>query len=149
MAFSVDLLDGLARLIAGTAPEAFRYSPPGETPTGAGPCELHLDALPTTPDRAVALALYPVDTDSGHTTGTWGVQARIRGRPDSRKDVKDDGDMLATVLDNARPEEVSGIPVIRVWLQSGADLPTDENRRQHVTRNYYITLTQSTPHRRD
>ena len=76
MAFSVALLDALARYLADHHPD-LGYAPQGG-PVAAGRVPIYLDALPAgpgDPDRAVALALYPVDTDTGHTTATYGVQA--------------------------------------------------------------------------
>ena len=150
MAFSVALLDALARYLADHHTD-LGYAPQGG-PVAAGRVPIYLDALPAgpgDPDRAVALALYPVDTDTGHTTATYGVQARVRGRPGSRTDTKDTADALFETLDNVRPGHLGSIPVVRVWQQSGADLPDDGNGRQHLTRNFYITLTRQTAARLD
>lgn len=150
MAFENHLLDALCRHLSAEHP-LFAYDPTG-APVAADRVPLYVDALPVgpgAPDRAVSLATYPVDTSTGHTTATYGVQARIRGRPGSRTDVRDTADALFEVLDDARPQYLGDIPVVLVWQASGGDLPEDGNRRQHATRNYYITLTRPTRHRRD
>lgn len=142
MPFETRLIHSLARHLA-TTTGALTYQG-----SGAG-APIHVDQLPTTPDHAVAVSLYPVDDNTGHTTTTVGVQFRIRGRPNQRSDVKDTADLIHDTLHDWTGGDLDGIPVIRCWQQSGGTLPVDGNNRQHITRNYYLTLTRETRHRRD
>lgn len=110
---------------------------------------LYVDALPTQPDRAVAMNLYPVTDDTGTTDATVAVQFRARGRRRNRADVKDIVDALYDRLDSATNYHLGATPVVRSWRQSGADLGTDASHRQESTQNYYFQITRQSPHRRD
>lgn len=99
-------------------------------------------------DRCTALTLYPVDTTAG-TEETWGLQVRVRGRPNNRADTKNLTDDADDALDGLQRVEWGGAKVVQVRYQSGTNLGEDSNRRMEATRNYYIQLTRATAHRTD
>lgn len=140
------VIDRLARLLVAES-GLFGWDPAGPVPPDRVP--LHVSRLPLDRDRAVALTLYPVDSDTGHSTRTVGVQFRIRGRAETPRDVLEVSGALFDILDGRTGYDLGPTPVIRSWEQSGADLPPDDNRRPHATRNYYIIATHGTAHRRD
>lgn len=121
----------------------------GDGPTPAGRVPIRAWSLPVEIDRAVALSVYPVNGDTGHTTATVGVQFRIRGGAEDPRTVLAVTDALVEALDNRTSWDLGAVPIVRSWEQSGADLGVDDNRRPHATRNYYFTLTRETRHRRD
>ncbi|MBQ1443826.1 MAG: hypothetical protein IIZ13_08265 [Renibacterium sp.] len=107
-----------------------------------------LDDLPTSPDRAVSLNLYPVQ-DDGTTDSVVGLQFRIRGAPNDKRSDKTILDGLFDALHDLKNTELGGIPIVRIWHQSGANLGPDEKLRQEHTANYYIQLTREGTHRTD
>lgn len=144
--FERTLVEGLAALVAAEVP-GVTARPSGTYQ--AAEIGVYADALPVNPDRGIAVTIYLVDSNSGHTTATVGAQFRVRGRPGNRADVKTLTDALFDVLDNRTGYDLGGIPVVRSWLQSGVDLAPDGNDRQIRTANYYITLTRPSRHRQD
>lgn len=109
---------------------------------------LVVDTLPTTPDKGIGMTLYPV-TDSGGTDSVVGLQLIIRGSPGNRLTVKDITDRCFDALHDLQAVTFGGIPIVRVWRQSGAVLGPDGNNRQTVSENYYIQCTRTGAHRAD
>lgn len=141
MAFTVDLLESLGNLLATDG--VGDYSPPWLATDVA----IVIDALPASPDRAIAMSLYPV-SDSAGTDSTVGVQFRIRGNKD-RRSAKDTIDALFNALHDRTHYLIGITPVVRSWRQSGAYLGTDTSNRQEYTENYYLQITRSGTHRED
>lgn len=110
---------------------------------------ISIDALPSTPDKAIAMTAYPVEDDGAGTGTTLGVQFRIRGKPNDRLSDKDIMSRLFDALHGLTHHDLGGIPIIRVWRQSGAPLGPDGNNRQEHTQNYYFQLVRTGTHRED
>lgn len=108
-----------------------------------------VDALPASPDKAIAMTLYPVEDDGAGTGSTVGVQFRIRGKAGDRLSDKDLTSRLFEALQGLTGIELNGIPIVRVWRQSGTPLGPDSSNRQEHTHNYYIQLTRTGTHRED
>lgn len=106
------------------------------------------DVLPQKPDQAIALTLYPVQDDAT-TDSVVGLQCRIRGTPGNRTTDKDILDSLFDTLHDLQNITLDGIPIVRVWHQSGASLGPDSNNRIEHTANYYLQLTREATHRTD
>ena len=118
------------------------------TPWSATDTAITLDALPSSPDKAIALTLYDVE----HTAGTdtvMGLQCRVRGKPNNRTEDKDLVDGLFDALHGVEHTTWGGIPIVRVWHQSGAYLGTDTANRPEHSHNFYIQLTRTGTHRDD
>jgi len=107
-----------------------------------------VDALAASPDRGIALTLYPVE-DTGGTGSTVGLQVRFRGAAGNRSAVKNIADNVFDALHGLEHITWGGIPIIRVWRQSGAYLGTDANNRSESTANYYIECIRSGTNRSD
>jgi len=107
-----------------------------------------LDVLPATPDKAIAMTLYPV-SDSTGTDTVIGLQLRIRGKPNDRISDKDIVDRAFDALHGVNGITLDGIPIVLIEHQSGAALGPDGNNRLEHTANYYITLTRTGPNRDD
>jgi hypothetical protein len=107
-----------------------------------------LDTLPTAPDKGIGMTLYSV-SDSGGTDTVVGLQLIIRGTPKDRLSVKDIADRCFDALHDLRAVTLGGIPIVRIWRQSGANLGPDGNNRQEVSENYYLQVTRTGTHRRD
>lgn len=118
------------------------------TTPGTADTAITIDALPATPDRGIAMTLYPV-ADTGGTGSTVGLQLRFRGPAGNRSAVKNIADNTFDALHGLEHISWGGIPVIRVWRQSGAGLGTDSNNRSESTANYYIELIRSGTNRSD
>lgn len=117
-------------------------------PYGALDTPIAIDALASTPDRGIALTLYPV-ADTGGTGSTVGLQVRFRGPAGNRSAVKNIADNTFDALHGLEHITWGGIPIIRVWRQSGVYIGTDANNRSESTANYYIELIRSGTNRSD
>lgn len=144
MSFTKDLLFGVAEHLDAEGVGVWDLAGYQDSDNG-----IFIDSLPTKPDTAIALAAYPVDDTGGDGDVTVGLQVRFRSAPGDRLNIKEVIDGCYDALQNLNGAEFGGIPVVRVWQQSGAPLGTDGNNRLEVSRNYYIQLTRDTPHTED
>ncbi|MDQ0854781.1 hypothetical protein QFZ79_002892 [Arthrobacter sp. V4I6] len=118
------------------------------TPWAATDTAISLDALPASPDKAIAMTLYPV-ANPGGTDQIMGLQLRIRGKPNNRTEDKDILDKAEDALHGVRNTTWGGIPIVYVEHRSGTYLGTDTANRPEHTQNYYITLTREGLNRTD
>ena len=109
---------------------------------------ISIDDLPSAPDRGIAMSLYDVE-DSPGTDSVVGLQLWIRGAAKNKASAKETKDAIFDALHNLQDVTWAGIPIVRIWRQSGANLGTDGNGRQEVSQNYYIQLTRTGTHRTD
>lgn len=102
--------------------------------------------IPTSPDRIITLAPYPVASPPGLADVTQGVQIRLRGTPDPRV-VEDLGDSIFDELDSSGAMTLGGIAVVDMYRQSYAPLGADSNGRWESSHNYYVEAMRPTQHR--
>lgn len=142
MGFSTNLLAGLAELLdaAGVGTWGGPFTPSDTAIT--------VDALGATPDKGIALTLYDVEHDAG-TDSVMGLQCRVRGTPNNRTAAKDILDAIFDTLHGLEHATIGGVPVVRIWWQSGANLGPDSANRPEHTANYYLQLTRTGTHRSD
>jgi hypothetical protein len=118
------------------------------TPWAATDTAIAVDVLPATPDKAIAMTLYPVSNPGG-TDMVLGLQLRIRGKPNNRTEDKDILDKAEDALHGLTGITWAGIPIVHVEHRSGAFLGTDTANRNEHTLNFYITLTRTGLNRED
>lgn len=118
------------------------------TPWAATDTAISVDVFPASPDKAIALTLYPVSSPGG-TDLIMGLQLRIRGKPGNRTEDKDILDKAEDALDGLKGITWAGVPIVLVELKSGAYLGQDTNNRPEHSANYYITLTREGLNRQD
>jgi hypothetical protein len=106
--------------------------------------------LPADPERAIALAAYPVTDHPMLNDVVVGVQFRIRGTTDPRVSAGV-ADAVYGELHGLRGPglQVGGIDVRLVARQSGTQLGPDQTGRDERTENYYIHAARPTPGRLD
>lgn len=144
MGFQINLLTGVGELLdtAGVG----RWLTSGTYV--ATDVAITIDQLPTGHAQAVTMGFYPVE-DSAGTDSIVGIQFWIRGSPKNRQSAKNIADGLFNALHGLESTNIAGIPIIRIWRQSGASLGMDGNDRQELTENYYFQLTRTGTHRSD
>ncbi len=142
MGFTVNLVTGLGELLDAAGVGSWGG------PWAAADTALVVDALPASPDKAVALTLYDVQDDAT-TDSIVGLQCRVRGSAGSRTDAKDILDVLFDTLHDLKNTTLGGAPIVRIWKQSGTNLGPDSANRPEHTANYYIQLTRTGSHRED
>lgn len=108
---------------------------------------ISIDELPTTPDRGIAMSLYDVEDTAG-TDSVVGLQLWIRGSK-NKASAKETKDAVFDALHNLQDVTWAGIPIVRIWRQSGANLGLDGNGRQEISQNYYLQITRTGPNRTD
>lgn len=151
MGFQTNLLTGIAEYFH--AENVGLWSP--SNVYGTNDVAITIDQLPLGsegtpkgPDKAIAMTLYPV-SDSGSTDSVMGLNLRIRGARNNRSTVKDINDRIFDAFHDLQATELGGIPLVRAWRQSGANLPPDDNNRQQASENYYLQITRTGTNRRD
>lgn len=142
MGFQVDLVTGIGQLLH--AGNVGKWG----GPFIAADTAIVIDALGSTPDKGIALTVYDVENGGGTDT-VMGLQCRVRGTPGNRTTAKDILDRLFDALHGLEHTTIGGVPVVRIWWQSGAPLGTDATNRQEYTANYYIQLTRPGTNRTD
>jgi len=142
--FQTEFMTAIAQLLHDKGIGTYRTSGVYTTSETA----IAFDQLPADPDRAIAIALYPV-SDAGNTDSIIGIQLRIRGPRNDRRFVKDTTDRIFDALHDLQHTTWGTTPVVRVYRNSGANLPADGNNRQEATQNYYAQITRSGTHRKD
>lgn len=144
MGFRTNLIIGIAEYLH--AEGAGTWSPAG--PYLATDTAITVDVLPQEPDKAISLTLYPVQDDAT-TDSIIGLQCRVRGSIGSRTTDKDIIDALFDTLHDLQDVSLGGVPIVRAWHQSGAELGPDTKNRFEHTANYYIQCTREGKHRSD
>src|SRR5690606_30908719 len=91
--FQTDFMTALAQLLHDQGIGTFRTSGTYASTETA----ITMDQLPTDPDRAIAISLYPV-SDAGTTDSIQGIQLRVRGPRNDRRFVKDTTDRIYDAL---------------------------------------------------
>lgn len=142
MGFTVNLITGIGELL-GTAGVGKWGGPFVTTDTA-----IVIDSLGSTPDKGIALTLYDVE-HTALTDSVMGLQCRVRGRPNNRTDAKDILDALFDTLHDLKNTEIGGVPIVRAWWQSGANLGPDTANRPEHTANYYLQITRTGTRRED
>jgi Bacteriophage minor capsid protein len=138
-----------SRLLAGMAEQLAAAGVGAWRPDGAYAADevgILVRAIPTSPDRIVTLAAYPVSAEVGLAEITTGVQVRIRGTTDPRT-CDDLADHVFDLLDSAANLSWGGIPVVQVYRQSYASLGTDTAGRWQASHNYYVDAMRTTSNR--
>lgn len=142
MGFTVNLITGLGELLAAAGVGKWNV------PFSATDTALVVDSLGASPDKGVALTLYDVE-DTATTDSVVGLQCRVRGTPNNRTAAKDILDALHDALHDLKNTTIGGVPVVRIWKQSGTNLGPDTSNRPEHTANFYIQLTRTGTHRTD
>jgi hypothetical protein len=135
--FETSILTGVAELL-----DEYEVA---EWSSGAVPISepaVYLGRLPDAPDRALALASYPVAADPWLTDSIVGVQVRVRGTtaPDVARDL---ASAVFDALHGLHDVELGTGTDRALWVrmivwQSGASLGPDANGRHERTENYYV-----------
>jgi hypothetical protein len=139
MGYNVDLLDGIANLIASAGVGTYR-------PTGAyqpNETAITIGVTPDRPDRNITLTTYPVE-DTDLTTVITGLQCRIRAGRDPR-DAEGIADDLYDLLHNKRHYRLGAIPVELSWRQSATWLGQDSDQRMERVENFYFRAERAAP----
>ncbi|MFC5720371.1 minor capsid protein [Streptomyces gamaensis] len=141
MSYTVDLLDGLARML--DAVGVGTYRPDGMYVEGE--TAITIAAMPPAPDRALCLSAYVVADSSVLTDTTTGVQVRTRAGADPREvDTLDD--LVFSVLQSAGPHLFGVVRVQLITRVSGAPIGADSAGRMERTSNYRIRAHRAHPH---
>lgn len=151
MGFQTDFMTGLAELLdtlgIGTYLPSGKYTT-ADTAITMDQAPIGSEGQLAGPDRAITISLYPV-SDDGTTDSVQGIQFRVRGPRNDRRFVKDTSDALFDQLHDLQRVTIGGTPVVRIWRNSGSNLPNDSSNRQESTQNYYAQITRSGTHRKD
>lgn len=123
-----------------------RWIEPGTGTYAAGDIAITLGRLPTTPDRAIALAAYGVDQfadDPVNTDSTQGVQARIRGTTDPT--VADDiADAVFHALQGWQNRPAG---ILLCTRRINAPMGVDGNQRWERADSYHLLMHRPTQYR--
>ncbi|WP_030847356.1 minor capsid protein [Streptomyces griseus] len=139
MTYTVDLLEGLAALMADEGLGVYRPDAPirpGETP-------IILGAMPEEPARVYVLTPYPVE-DTDTTDAITAVQIRYRAGPDLRE-VWGLADGALRLLHERRSYRLRSVYVALSWRESAGLMGQDTHGRHELTSNFYFRTTRPGP----
>ncbi|WP_371677912.1 minor capsid protein [Streptomyces sp. NBC_01276] len=140
MTYTVDLLDGLARLLHEQGVGIYRT----DGPYAAGETAITIAALPPVPDRVICLAAYPVTDSPVLTDTTTGVQARTRAGVDPREvDALDD--QVHEVLHGSGPHLLGSVRAQLVFRVSAAPIGSDSAGRWERSANFHVRAHRAHP----
>ncbi|MFH8345014.1 minor capsid protein [Streptomyces sp. NPDC018045] len=141
MSYTVDLLDGLARLL--DAADVGTYRPDGVY--AADETAITIAATPPAPDRVICLSAYPVEESTALTDTTTGIQVRTRAGPDPREvDALDD--QVLDVLHGSGPHHWGAAYVQLIYRNSAAPIGADSSGRAERSSNYYARAHRAARH---
>lgn len=145
MAYSADLFDGLATLLASKAVGVYR--PDGSVYT-ADEVAIVSSSMPPAPDRCIVLAQYAVSDDVSLSDSVVGVQARCRAPGQDPDSVQDIADGVFGVLQGLWSYTLhNGLVITLSERQSGTPMGQDESNRWEHSDNYYLTVHRPSPNR--
>lgn len=144
MGYQRDLLEGIAQLLA--AEGVGSWNPNGfYTADQTG---IILRTVPSTPDRVIVLATYPVTDDPSLSDSVTGLQVITRW---GGADPRPTDDLTDAVFDSLHGRTgvdlATGIRVVEALHRSGTTLGQDQNQRWRTSSNYYLTTHRPSPHR--
>lgn len=137
MSWTVDLLTALAERLRVQGVGVWRPSGPEYAPNETA---IVFGRLPSTPDRAIALAAYGVDQfadDPVNTDGTQGVQLRIRGIPLDPRSVDGIADACFDALQGWQ-NPAAGI--LLATRRINAPMGVDGNQRFERADSYHLLV---------
>ncbi|MFE9217134.1 minor capsid protein [Streptomyces lavendulae] len=133
MTYTVDLLDGFARLLHAAGVGIYRT----DGPYAAGETAITVAAVPPSPDRVICLSAYPVTDSSVLTDTTTGIQVRTRAGADPREvDALDD--QVHELLHASGPHRFRAVPVQLVYRVSAAPIGADSAGRWERSANFHV-----------
>lgn len=124
MSFTVDLLTGLSTYLAAngiTTPVFFK-------------------ALPTLPDRCIAITAYAATDEAKVALSKIRVQFWFRGIVNNSLDVDDLGDSVFNLLQGAEDLTFGTAHVVQALRVSSIQLGADASKRSERTCNYELDL---------
>lgn len=101
---------------------------------------LVLETLPQTPDKAVAITIYPVTDDPTLSNSVAGVQVKARAAGPDPTAVNDLTDSVFDALQNLTKTLSTGVVVQQILRKSGVPLGLDGQMRRVRSENYYATF---------
>lgn len=141
MAYTGDLIDGIAELLQLAGVAVYRPDGPAYTPDETG---LTIANMPDAPSRLICLTPYAVD-DSDLTDAITGVQVRMRAGTDPRA-LLALSDAVFKELHNRRNLTIGGSYVALMWRQSEAPMGQDAHGRDERSANYYAQVSRGATH---
>lgn len=96
--------------------------------------------LPTSPDRAIALAAYGTSDEATVASGTQRVQFWFRGDVNASLSPDDDADGVFNVLHGLTDRTYGSVHLVQMFRVSSVPLGIDGSKRSERTDNYEALL---------
>lgn len=141
MAYTGDLVDGIAQLLQLADIAVYRPTGPAYTAAETG---ITVSTIPDAPNRLICLTPYMVD-DSDLTDAIVGVQVRMRAGTNPL-DLLALADAVFDQLHNRRNSVFGETSVALMWRQSEAPMGQDAHGRDERTANYYAQVSRPGAH---
>ncbi|QDZ15780.1 minor capsid protein [Humibacter ginsenosidimutans] len=135
MSDTLDLLDGIAALLAAAVPDA-AWNP--NDPYTDGQVGIFDMLMPTTPDEVLVVTWVPQAEDPADPTGSGLLQVRARGAKNAPRRPLDILDAASTALLGAThiPLNGTGLEIIQVTSRVRVPMGMDESKRWDWSDNY-------------
>lgn len=108
---------------------------------------LVMETLPQTPDKAVAITIYPVTDDPTLSDSVAGIQIKARAPGPDPQAVNDLTDAVFDAFQNLSKTLTTGIVIQQIARKSGVPLGLDKQMRRTRSENYYAKFWRPSTHR--
>lgn len=137
MSITEDLLDGMAGALVAASIGTYRTDGSAYL---ASETAIALDVMPSTPDRCIVLTDYPVSDHPSLPMGTVGVQFKIRGLPNNRRDAKRLRDAIYGLFQGLEHQQYGTVHAIQSLRNTSLPLGQDANNRSLYSDNFYVDV---------
>lgn len=135
MSITRDLLVGLAGELATAGVGSYTGSPVVNPNTG-----IFFKALPTLPDRCIALTVYSSSDEAKVSLSHVRVQLWFRGKVNDSVDVDDLADAAFNVLQGLEDRYYGSVHLVQALRVSSVPMGVDDSKRAERSDNYQIDL---------
>lgn len=104
----------------------------------AGETAITFGVLPTTPDRAIALAVYHSEDAPTQPDGVVRLQLMCRGLPNQQADVDDLAQDAFAVLHGLVHQQFGPVHAVQILRTTSVWIGQDRNRRTERSDNYHV-----------
>lgn len=130
MSITSDLLTGLAEDLNAQGLATY---------TGGAGGNVFFKALPTSPDRAVAITAYASQDDATMNLSTIRAQFYFRGDPNDATDVDDLADAVFLWLQGLQGRDYGSVYLTHALRVSTIQMGIDDSKRSERSDNYVLT----------
>jgi hypothetical protein len=133
-----DLHTGFATLLAAAGVGQYQTDP--TVPYGDGAAVIVSEAMPASPDRAIALTLFPLTVNTTLASNRYLLQVRARGLQNNATDSRDLDEAVMNALVGLTNRVFGSALVVQVLFYSSVPLGQDDSVRFERSTKYFVDV---------